>query len=64
VIAQTGNFAYTKDPDVVGSFWGFRDLVIGKEGATSSYIIVESEAKIDGKLTHVDRKEIQVVCYQ
>ena len=64
VIAQTGNFAYTKDPDVAGSFWGFRDLVIDEEGATSSYIIVESDAEIGGGLTHVDRKETHVVQYK
>ncbi len=64
VIAQTGNFAYTKDTDIVGSFWGFRDLVITEEGASSRYIIAESEAEINGNLTHIERKEIKVVEYK
>ena len=64
VIAQTGNFAYTKDANIVGSFWGFRDLVITEDGAASRYIIAESEAVIDGKLTHVERSEIRVVEYE
>ena len=63
-IAQTGNFSYTKATDVVGSFWGFRDLVIGEEGASSRYIIVESDAVIDGEQTHIDRSDVHVVEYK
>ena len=62
-IAQTGNFAYTKETDVAGSFWGFRDLVITEEGAVSRYIIVESEAYLDGGLTKIERSEIKKVVY-
>lgn len=63
-IAQTGNFAYTKATDVAGSFWGFRDLVITEEGTSSRYIIVESDAVIDGVQTHIDRNEVYVVEYK
>lgn len=64
IIAQTGNFAYTKATDVAGNFWGFRDLVITEEGAVSQYIIAESEAYIDGKLTHIERSETGLVKYR
>lgn len=64
VVAQTGSFAYTKETDVAGNFWGFRDLVITEEGASSRYIIAESEAVINGELTRVERSEIKVVKYQ
>lgn len=63
-IAQTGNFSYTKETDVAGNFWGLRDLVITEEGASSRYIIVESDAVIDGADTHIDRREIYVVEYK
>lgn len=64
IIAQTGNFAYTKAADIVGSFWGFRDLVITEEGASSRYIIAQSDAVIEGVQTHIDRQEVYVVEYQ
>ena len=63
-IAQTGNFAYTKASDIEGSFWGFRDLVITADGAESRYIIVESDATINGKQTHIDRGIVNIVEYQ
>ncbi|MBQ7337664.1 MAG: metallophosphoesterase [Clostridia bacterium] len=62
-IAVTGNFAYTKAADVLGSFWGFRDLVITADGASSRYIIADSEAVIDGKEVVVEREEINEVKY-
>ena len=63
-IAQTGNFAYTKEADIVGSFWGFRDLTITAESAECGYIIVDSEAIINGKETTIERNVINVVEYE
>jgi hypothetical protein len=62
-IAQTGNFAYTKAADIESSFWGFRDLIITADGAKSGYIVVESEAVINGKQTEVERQIVDVVQY-
>ncbi len=62
-IAVTGNFAYTKESDILGSFWGFRDLVITADDASSRYIIADSEAVVDGQHVIVDRSEIQEVIY-
>lgn len=64
VIAQTGNFSYTNELDVEKNFWGFRDLVITAEGATSSYILAECDAVIDSVPVHMERKLINVVEYK
>jgi hypothetical protein len=62
-IAVTGNFAYTKESDILGSFWGFRDLVITADSASSAYIIADSEAVVNGKDVIVDREEIKEVVF-
>ncbi len=66
-IAVTGNFAYTKDTatteDILTSFWGFRDLVITKDEASSRYIIAESVATVNGKEYEIERAEIDEVVY-
>jgi 3',5'-cyclic AMP phosphodiesterase CpdA len=62
-IAVTGNFAYTKDADILGSFWGFRELVISENSAYSCYILAESEAVVNGKNVVVEREEIDEVIY-
>ena len=62
-IGVTGNFAYTKEADILGSFWGFRDLVITADGAVSHYIIADSEAVVNGEEVIVDREEVSEIVY-
>ena len=62
-IAETGNFCYTKESDVENNFWGFRDLIITKDHATSRYITAECDALVEGKQVHYARKEINVIEY-
>ena len=62
-IAQTGHFSYTNEADKVANFWGFRDLVITADGAHSEYVVVESEAVIDGKPTKIERQTVNAVEY-
>ena len=62
-IAQTGNFAYTKESDIIGSFWGFRELVITADSAQSGYIIVDSVAVINGQKKTIERNVTNVVVY-
>ncbi len=61
-IAQTGSFAYTNG-SVRKSFWGFRELVITQEYAYSQYIMVESDANINGRDAHFDRITNNPVVY-
>jgi hypothetical protein len=62
-IAQTGHFSYTNEPNKVANFWGFRDLIITEDGARSEYVVVESEAVIDGKTIHIERQTVNAVNY-
>lgn len=63
VIAQIGNFSFIGEKDGEENFWGFRDLVITADGATSRYIRVESNIMIDSRLTHIERKLFNIVEY-
>ncbi len=58
VIAETGNFSYTLEPDLARGFWGFRDLIITPDTAISHYIVAESNAIIDGEQVHFERTVI------
>ncbi len=60
VQVQTGNFSYTNG-SFDTSFWGFRDLVITEDSATTSYIQAECDAVINGRWRHYDRKVTEVV---
>ena len=61
-VDQTGNFAYFKD-SAKQSFWGFRELFITEENAYSQYIIVESEATVDGVARKFARTVLNQTCY-
>ena len=63
VLAQTGNFAEAKAGDKENNFWGFRDLTITAEHASSKYISVECDATIDGEQIHFERKELHLIEY-
>lgn len=63
VLAQTGNFGEAKAEDKENNFWGFRDLTITAEHASSKYISVECDATIDGQKLHFERKELHLIEY-
>lgn len=52
-IAQTGNFSYTSQSDITATFWGFRDLVLSKGTAISTYTVAESDAVLNGETVHI-----------
>ena len=56
-IAQTGHFAFSDDQNPEKDFWGFRDIVITKDRAVSSYIQVDSRADFSkiGKFIDIPR---------
>ena len=62
-VAQTGNFSYTMSGAHRGGFWGFRDLVIEKDKAVSSYIMAESTVILEGKSVRFDRWVNETVEY-
>ena len=64
IIAQSGHFAFSEADDPVNDFWGFREIVITKDGAVSSYIQVQSkaDAKKIGKM--IDVPAIRFGCAQ
>lgn len=56
VNAFVGNFSYSKASNLLETFWGFRELIITEDGAVSNYIMVECDAVVNGKMTHIERK--------
>ncbi len=50
-ILRTGNFSYTNYKEPRESFWGFRDLVVTKDGFSSKYIMPACSAAVDGTNT-------------
>ena len=46
-----------------GGFWGFRDLVIEKDKAVSSYIMAESTVILEGETVRFDRWVNETVEY-
>ncbi len=62
-IAQTGHFSYTNEKDVEANFWGFRDLIITADGASSQYVVVESNAVLNGQKTQIERQIVNAVTY-
>ena len=62
ILAQTGNFSRYAG-DYAESFWGSRELIIANDSAYSQYIIVESEAIIDGVETNYKRTILEQACY-
>ena len=63
-IAQTGNFSYTMSGAHTGGFWGFRDLVIRGDRATSSYIMVRSSVILEEGAVTFDRRVSEVAEYE
>ncbi len=64
-LAYTGNFSYTNDQNTEDSFWGFRELMIFPDNAISRYIVVESQAVVNGQPFSVDRHYTDsVIIYQ
>ena len=66
IIAQSGHFAFSEAADPVNDFWGFREIVITKDGAVSSYIQVQSkaDAKKIGKMIDVPARVQNVQTYK
>ena len=63
LIAQTGNYSFTMSGASNGGFWGFRDLVIEKDKAVSSYIMAERTVILEGKSVRFDRWVNETVEY-
>ena len=63
IIAQTGNYSFTMSGAANGGFWGFRDLVIEKDKAVSSYIMVDSDVILEEGPVHFDRWVNQIAEY-
>ena len=65
VLAHTGNFSYTGDDasteTIKRSFWGFRELEIYDDHCETRYIVVKSQAKINGQLTNVPRQIVDSI---
>ena len=62
-IAQTGCFAAPSGTISKTNFWGFRDLVIVGDRATTRFIVAESDAVVDGVQTHFNRYLSEVKLY-
>jgi hypothetical protein len=58
--AQTGNYSYTNG-SYDTAFWGFRDLIITKDSATTSYIQATCEVVLGGEERSYERKLTEVV---
>ena len=63
-IAQTGNFSYTMSGADTGGFWGFRDLIIGRDKAVSRYIMADSQVRLEGQPVRFRRRESEVAEYE
>ena len=62
ILAQTGNFSRYAG-DYAESFWGFRELVITNDNAYSQYIIMDSEAVLEGVTMEFKYAICGQVCY-
>ena len=64
-MVNCGNFSYSGDESseeaLKNSFWGHRELVIGKDFAISNYIVVETHIKIGNESFDVPYKKVKQV---
>ncbi len=63
-IAETGNFSYTLEKDLLRGFWGFRDLILTKDQGVSHFIVADSQAMIDGQMLHIPRTITDTTWYK
>ncbi len=61
-ICQTGHYSNSADrTNSLADFWGFRELLIKDDGASTKYVIAENHVALDGRHFDIERRAINAL---